>query len=175
MPQGRPLLRKLPGSFEAREISRCAEERHAPKFAEAPKKELARRPRPPIALNSPTAPAEAKPVARRPGLSVRDMAQRAKAAVMSIASIDKPTIVEKLWGKQCSHASLLSYASADASATGSLPTRGPEPDARRIAALRSTDRGLRHLRTHGVSARRHQAGSAFRPRLEARRSPFRRT
>jgi hypothetical protein len=52
---------------------------------------------------------------------VRDMAQRAKAAVLSIASNDKPTMVEKLWGKQPSHGSLLSYASADASVTGSLP------------------------------------------------------
>jgi hypothetical protein len=62
------------------------------------------------------------------------MAQRAKAAVMSIASNDKPTMVEKLWGKPASHGSLLSYASADASVTGSIPdtlsqnpTRGGSP------------------------------------------------
>ena len=48
------------------------------------------------------------------------MAQRAKAAVMSITGADKPSIYEKLWGKQPSHGSLLSYASADASVTGSL-------------------------------------------------------
>jgi hypothetical protein len=48
------------------------------------------------------------------------MAQRAKAAVMSIASSEKQSIVEKLWGKPQSHGSLLSYASADASVTGSL-------------------------------------------------------
>ena len=72
------------------------------------------------------------------------MAQRAKAAVMSIASNDKPTMVEKLWGKQPSHGSLLSYASADASVTGSLPdTTLAKSDARRIAALRQADRGLR--------------------------------
>jgi hypothetical protein len=52
---------------------------------------------------------------------VRDMAQRAKAAVLSIASNGKPSMVEKLWGKQPSHGSLLSYASADASVTGSVP------------------------------------------------------
>jgi hypothetical protein len=40
---------------------------------------------------------------------------------LSIASNDKPSIVEKLWGKQPSHGSLLSYASADASVTGSVP------------------------------------------------------
>src|SRR6516165_6946005 len=52
--------------------------------------------------------------------SIRDMAQRAKAAVMSIASSERHTIVEKLWGKQPSHGPLLAYASADASATGSI-------------------------------------------------------
>src|SRR5882757_1910161 len=60
--------------------------------------------------------------------SVRDMAQRAKAAVMSIASNDKPTMVEKLWGKQPAQGSLLSYASADASVTGSIiETRAQNP------------------------------------------------
>jgi hypothetical protein len=48
------------------------------------------------------------------------MAQRAKAAVMSIASSEKPSIFEKLWGKPQPRGSLLAYASADASATGSL-------------------------------------------------------
>jgi hypothetical protein len=67
-----------------------------------------------------TDPAEAKP-AKGAGVSVKDMAQRAKAAVMSIASGGKPNMVEKLWGKEPSHGSLLSYASADVNATGSLP------------------------------------------------------
>jgi hypothetical protein len=49
------------------------------------------------------------------------MAQRAKAAVMSIASNEKQTVFEKLWGKPQPHGpSLLSFASADASVTGSL-------------------------------------------------------
>jgi hypothetical protein len=64
--------------------------------------------------------AEAKP-AKGAGASVKDMAQRAKAAVMSIASGGRPSMVERLWGKEPSHGSLLSYASADVSATGSLP------------------------------------------------------
>ena len=59
--------------------------------------------------------------AKATGASVKDMAQRAKAAVMSIASGDKPNMVEKLWGKESASRSLLSYASADVSATGSLP------------------------------------------------------
>jgi len=59
---------------------------------------------------------------------VRDMAQRAKAAVMSIASNDKQTMVEKLWGKQSSQNSLLAFASADASVTGSIiDTRSQNP------------------------------------------------
>ena len=110
----------------------------APKLAEAPKPvtapKLAEAPKPKeaapaqLALNVP-APAssspEAKP-AKPSGSSIRDMAQRAKAAVMSIATNDKPTVFEKLWGKPPSHGSLLSYASADASVTGSLgPTQNP--------------------------------------------------
>jgi hypothetical protein len=75
-----------------------------------------------------TRPAETKLAAKSPGASVHDMAQRAKAAVMSIASSEKQTMVEKLWGKQASHGSLLAYASADASVTGSLPdTRAQNP------------------------------------------------
>jgi hypothetical protein len=54
------------------------------------------------------------------------MAQRAKAAVMSIASGDKPSIFEKLWGKPQARGSLLSFASADANITGSLgPSQNP--------------------------------------------------
>jgi hypothetical protein len=94
----------------------------APKLAEAPKtKEAA--PQQQVALNVPASAAkqvDAKTPAKA-GASVRDMAQRAKAAVMSIASNDKPSMVEKLWGKPASHGSLLSYASADASVTGSIP------------------------------------------------------
>lgn len=73
-------------------------------------------------------PAEARKSA---GASVRDMAQRAKAAVMSVASNDKPeapakppTIFERLFGKfestTSSAGSALAYASADTSSTSSL-------------------------------------------------------
>ena len=104
-----------------------------PKFVEAPKpKEAAPQPAPAqLALNVPAPAAkqaDAKPPAKTPGASVRDMAQRAKAAVLSIASSEKQTMVDKLWGKQPSHGSLLSYASADVSATGSLPdTKAQNP------------------------------------------------
>jgi Protein of unknown function (DUF2778) len=127
-PQGEPSR-----AVEATQVAEAARV-EAPKKAETPRLAAAPQPAPAqVALNvPPPAPpakqAEAKPPAKTPGASVRDMAQRAKAAVMSIASNEKQSIVEKLWGKQPSHGSLLSYASADASITGSLPdTRAQNP------------------------------------------------
>jgi hypothetical protein len=107
---------------EAPKFAAVARKVEAPKLGEAPKSKEAAPAE--VALNA-TAPADARP--KTPGASVRDMAQRAKAAVMSIASNEKQTIVEKLWGKQ-SHGSLLAYASADASVTGGLPdTKAQNP------------------------------------------------
>ena len=80
----------------------------------ADKSKPAPQPQQQVAMNAPQAPA-------RSSLSVRDMADRAKAAVMSITSSDRSSMVEKLWGKPASQGSLLAYASADASVTGSLP------------------------------------------------------
>jgi hypothetical protein len=91
----------------------------APKGVEAAKKEAAASLQ--VALNAPTAPVDTKP-AQSSGASVRDMAARAKAAVMSIASGERQSIVEKLWGKRESSGSLLSFASADANVTGSIPS-----------------------------------------------------
>lgn len=66
--------------------------------------------------------------AKSSGSPIRDMAQRAKAAVMSIASGDRQNMVEKLWGKQPAGGALLAYASADASVTGSIiDTRSQNP------------------------------------------------
>jgi Protein of unknown function (DUF2778) len=69
-----------------------------------------------VALNAPP------PVPpKSSGLSVRDMAERAKAAVMSITTTDRSRMVEKLWGKPAGQGPLLAYASADAtSITGSI-------------------------------------------------------
>jgi type VI secretion system (T6SS) effector TldE1-like protein len=65
-------------------------------------------------------PAEARP-AKASGASVRDMAQRAKAAVMAAAAPpEKPTIFERLFGKFQSPGTALAYASADVSSTSSL-------------------------------------------------------
>jgi hypothetical protein len=99
-----------------------------PKLAEAPKPKPASPSSAPVqlaAIAPPPRPADAQP-AKTPGTTVRDMAQRAKAAVMSIASADKPSIFEKLWGKPQPKGSLLAFASADASVTGSLgPSQNP--------------------------------------------------
>jgi len=97
----------------------------APKLAEAPKpKESAPQPAPVqlAAVTPEPRAADARP-AKGTAASVRDMAQRAKAAVISLAASEKQSIVEKLWGKpqpQSHTPSLLSFASADASVTGSL-------------------------------------------------------
>ncbi|WOH68826.1 DUF2778 domain-containing protein [Bradyrhizobium sp. BWA-3-5] len=96
----------------------------APKRAETPKPKTAA-PATQLALNVPAA-APQEP-AKPSGNSFRDMAQRAKAAVMSIGSSDRTNMVEKLWGKQPAN-SLLAYASADASVTGSIiDTRSQNP------------------------------------------------
>jgi hypothetical protein len=118
-----PKLASAPPLVEVRKSA------DAPKLAslsapvEAPKpKQIAPQPAPSkvASLAPATDPADAKP-ANGSGASVKDLAQRAKAAVMSIASGGRSNMVEKLWGKEPSHGSLLSYASADASVTGSLP------------------------------------------------------
>jgi hypothetical protein len=120
--------------------SRAAEAAPAPqmpKLAEAPRaavlSKLAEAPKPKetapakVAMNVPPpapAPVESKPARASglsSGLSIGDMAQRAKAAVMSIASNERQSMTEKLWGgKSTSSGSLLAYASADASVTASI-------------------------------------------------------
>jgi hypothetical protein len=105
---------------EAPKLAEAPKPAAAPKLAEASKRKTAA----PLQIAAiPPAPAS-RPSEVRPansaGAAVRDMAQRAKAAVMSIASADRPTIFEKLWGKPQPRGSLLAFASADASVTGSL-------------------------------------------------------
>jgi hypothetical protein len=105
----------------------------APKLAEAPKSrtdapKLAEALKPKPTSSAPVQVAAVAPASRSaetqpaksPGARIRDMAQRAKAAVMSIASADQPSMVEKLWGKPQPKNSLLAYASADISATSSI-------------------------------------------------------
>ncbi|WP_024507125.1 DUF2778 domain-containing protein [Bradyrhizobium sp. ARR65] len=118
---------------------------NGPKLAEAAKaKEIAPKQAPKqVAMNVPPPPApsavEAKP-AKASGVSLRDMAERAKATMMSITSGGRSSMVEKLWGKQPSQGSLLAYASADAGVTASIsreqnPMHGGSPPYDRDTAV----------------------------------------
>ena len=114
-PQEAPKLAEAPKTVPATKLAE-ARPADAPKDA-AKAADAKTKPAPQqVALNAPP-PA---PAPSRSGLSVRDMADRAKAAVMSITSGDRNGMVEKLWGKPASQGSLLAYASADASVTGSI-------------------------------------------------------
>ena len=99
---------------EVAKVAEAPKPAAAPKLAEASKKQAAPQQ---VALNVPPPPAP-----ERPKSAIREMAQRAKAAVMSIASNERMSITEKLWGRNSSSSrgSLLSYASADASITSSI-------------------------------------------------------
>jgi hypothetical protein len=72
---------------------------------------------------------------------IRDMATRAKNAILSIASADRQSMVDKLWGKETLHNPVLAYASADAgSVTGSIareqnPALGGSPPYDRDTAV----------------------------------------
>ena len=146
-PQGEPPRSVEPRPVEATKLAEALPPAETPKAAQAPKPAEAAKPKvsaPATRLALATAPKEAEAkltearlteaktadarTATASGSPVRDMAQRAKAAVMSIASNDKQTMVEKLWGKQSSQNSLLAFASADASVTGSIiDTRSQNP------------------------------------------------
>ena len=107
----------------------------ADRFAAAEPDSVAPAPVPKLALASPVVPPAAQlaldiplPAARpaeagkNSGASTRDMARRAKAAVMAAVTAPEkpPTLFERLFGKSESRGSLLSYASADVSSTSSL-------------------------------------------------------
>jgi Protein of unknown function (DUF2778) len=82
-----------------------------------------------LAMNEPPAaplPVETRSAEKSNGVSLRDMAERAKIAMMSIASGGKSSMIEKLWGKRGSAGPVLAYASADASVTASIsPAQNP--------------------------------------------------
>src|SRR5215207_1278066 len=138
--QGEPSRSVASQPVEATKLAEALPPAEAPKpvqaskSAETPKPKVSA-PATKLALNVPAAApkeaevktAEEKAAKASSGSTVRDMAQRAKAAVMSIASNDKQTMVEKLWGKQPQN-SLLAFASADANVTGSIiDTRSQNP------------------------------------------------
>ena len=121
------VIKPLP---PAQKLAEAPKPAAAPKLAEVAKPKEASPPPVQVAALAAAPPPPAAPApAKTPGNSIRDMAQRAKAAVMSLASNERQTIVEKLWGTpkpQPHGGSLLSFASADASATGSLgPAQNP--------------------------------------------------
>ncbi|MGY3489296.1 hypothetical protein ACVW1C_007179 [Bradyrhizobium sp. USDA 4011] len=109
------------------ELAETSKPLPAPKSVETAKKQAAANLK--VALNDPSATVESKGTEKAPEAKqatksggVRDMAARAKAAVLSIASNERQTMVEKLWGKREPSGGLLSFASADANVTGSIPS-----------------------------------------------------
>ena len=96
----------------------------APKVAEAPKPKQAAPAQ--VAMNVPAPRQPESMPAKTAGDTVSDMAQRAKAAVLSIVSGERTSITEKLWGKQEQRGPLLAFASADTSITGSIGQK-PNP------------------------------------------------
>ena len=133
-----PKLAAAPKVVATTKIAEASKPLPAPKSVEAAKKEAAASLQ--VALNDPAEKVQPKPetkvaetkaaetksaetkAAAKSGSTVRDMAARAKAAVMSIASNERQTMVEKLWGRRESNGGLLSFASADANVTGSIPS-----------------------------------------------------
>jgi hypothetical protein len=97
------------------------------KLAEAPKAKETPKETPKYQLASASPAVQPDDTPKSGVAKIRDMAQRAKNAILSIASNEKQSIVEKLWGKEGSHNPVLAYASADAgSVTGSV-TREQNP------------------------------------------------
>ena len=82
---------------EATQVAEVAPQPELPKLAEPPKTKSSASASVQIALAMPT-PRVVESRLAKAGASARDMAQRAKAAVMGVAG-DKPDMVEKLWGK----------------------------------------------------------------------------
>jgi Protein of unknown function (DUF2778) len=125
---GPPQLAEARPQADAPKLAEAPRRVETSKVAEVPKPKENPAPAQVAALTPAPAPHVAETnAAKGPVAAVRDMAQRAKAAVMSIASAEKPTIVEKLWGKTPSQGSLMSYASADASFTGSIAPAQQNP------------------------------------------------
>jgi hypothetical protein len=128
--QGTPSRAGEARPVETTRLAAASPAAEAPKAADATKRADTSKPKvaapaTQLALASPAAAPQEPP--KPSGNSIRDMAQRAKAAVMSIGSGERTNMVEKLWGKPQSN-SLLAYASADASVTASIiDTRSQNP------------------------------------------------
>ncbi|MGY3431008.1 hypothetical protein ACVWWL_002431 [Bradyrhizobium sp. USDA 3696] len=110
-------------------------------------------------------PAEIVPA---PEAKPKSIADRAKAAVMSITG-PRQSMVEKLWGKREPSGGLLAYASADASVTASIAPKEQNPMLGGSAPYERDTAVYDISAKNGLLARRHQARGAFRPRLQPRR------
>jgi Protein of unknown function (DUF2778) len=101
------------------------------------------------------------------GNSLSDMAQRAKNAILSIASADRHSMTEKLWGKGSSRSPVLAYASADASVTGSIER--PQNPALGGSAPYERDTAVYDISAHMVylpDGSRLEAHSGLGPKLD---------
>jgi hypothetical protein len=123
-PKPEPL--KLAEAPKARETSREAA-RETPRIPSKDAAKEASRDSAKMQLAS-ASPAAEPDEAPKGGVSkFRDMAQRAKNAILSLGG-DRHSITEKLWGKEGSRNPVLAYASADAgSVTGSVTPREQNP------------------------------------------------
>ena len=119
LPAGPSLL------FDDR-FAASARQGEAPRPVEAPQPEVSPVPNRPVAAIAPMPaprPAAVRSAQTTREQRVRDITQGAKAAVLAAVE-EKPTIFEKLFGSLKSMGPSLAFASADASATGSLgPTQ----------------------------------------------------
>ena len=112
-----PKVAEVSPRVETPKVAEAPRPSKSPKVAEAakPKENRNQAPVQVASIAPASAPVEVKKSA---GNVLSDMAQRAKAAVMSIASADKSAMVEKLWGSAPSHGSLMSYASPTPASPG---------------------------------------------------------
>jgi hypothetical protein len=121
-----PRLAEAPKTANAPKLAEATKEPSKETAKETAKEALKSKEAAPtkVAMNvpPPAAAPEAKP-AKSQGM-FGDMAQRAKAAVMSITG-ERQSITEKLWGKPSPSGAMLAYASADASVTGGLGNQSP--------------------------------------------------
>ena len=125
-----PRLAEAPKTVNAPKLADASKETSKETTKEASKSKDAAPTKVAMNVPPPAIAPEAKPKSQ--GM-FGDMAQRAKAAVMSITG-ERQSITDKLWGKPTPSGTMLAYASADAgSVTGSIGN--PESRAWRLAAL----------------------------------------
>jgi hypothetical protein len=117
-----PRLAEAPKTVNAPKLADASKETSKETTKEASKSKDAAPTKVAMNVPPPAIAPEAKPKSQ--GM-FGDMAQRAKAAVMSITG-ERQSITDKLWGKPTPSGTMLAYASADAgSVTGSIGNQSP--------------------------------------------------